>query len=86
MSASKVTARPRRIRFKADEAKAIARERGGATRQMDHAQFYGINEATWSRVIRGKSRPSDDFIGAVLESHPDYPEITFDALFEVVAA
>lgn len=84
MSASKVPPR-RRIRFRADVAAKIAEERG-ATRQMDHAHFFGISETSWSRIVRGKRRPSDEFIAAVLASHPDDPEISFDALFEVVPA
>jgi hypothetical protein len=66
-------------------AKRIAEDRGHAT-VAQQAHFYGgLNETTWGRLLRGEIEPGRETIAAVLGSHPDDDEITFDALFEVVS-
>jgi len=84
------TRTPHAIRFRHDDeagvlvADRIAEERGHLTKQQK-AAFFGMNETTWGRLIRGEIEPGRETIAAVLGGHPDDPEITFDALFEVVS-
>lgn len=73
-------ARPDRwVRFRYDEAAAIARSFGHVLMQ-EQAAFFGVSPAAYSRVIRGLKRPGEDFIASVLAAQPG---ITFDAMFEL---
>lgn len=82
MPASKVGVR---VRFRVDHAREIAAKHGWT---IDHevAGFFGVTQSNFSRIATGQSWAGDKFIAAVLTSNPGNPEITFDALFEVVAA
>lgn len=80
---------PHVVKLRADEggtlvADRIAEDRGHITRQQK-AAFFGLSETTWGRLQRGDIDPGEETIGAVLGEHPDDPEISFDALFEVVS-
>lgn len=71
------------LRFKAAAAADIAGDYGAKTNQA-LADFYGVHRSTYSRVVRGMLRPGEDFIAAVLVSHPDETRINFNALFELM--
>lgn len=73
------------MRFRTDRADAIAGKHG-LTKLIDKAAFFGVTHHNYSKVVNGVNGPGEDFIAAVLGSRPDDPDITFDALFEVVAA
>lgn len=73
-----------RIRFRTERADEIAEARG-LTNGSAKAAFFGVTHHNYSRVVNGRVKPGEDFIAAVLASHPDDPDITFDALFEVVS-
>ena len=74
-----------RVRFKVERANEITEARG-LLRIQDKAAFFGTSPSSYSRVINGVAKPGEDFIAAVLASQPGDPDITFESLFEVVAA
>jgi hypothetical protein len=90
MHAGSLTPRPKartphRVRLKTHEAAKLA-ERYGLGTIQETADFFGLDATTWSRLMRGVIYPGEQAIAAVLGSHPEDPEITFEALFEVVPA
>lgn len=76
---------PHKVRLRAAGVKSLARKYGLRTDQ-DWATFTGLADTTWSRLRRGLIDPGEEIIAAVLGSHPEDPEITFDLVFEVVPA
>lgn len=76
---------PHRVRLKVEQADAIALKHDLTTNEQK-AAWFGVADTTYSRVVRGVIHPGEEFIAAVLGSHPDDPDITFDSMFEVVAA
>lgn len=74
-----------RVRFKVERANEIT-EALGLEQIQDKAAYFATTDTTYSRVVRGLTNPGEDFIAAVLGSHPDNPDITWDNLFEVVPA
>ena len=74
---------PYRVRLKPDAIRKIEEKHGLVTIQQK-AAFFGIADTTWGRLQRGLIDPGEETIAAVLGSHPDDPDITFDNLFEVV--
>lgn len=72
-----------KVRFKVERANEIAAARG-LTLDQEKAEFFGISQSNYSRVITGQRGPGDRFIAAVLASNPGDPDITFDELFEIV--
>ena len=72
-----------KLRFKVERADEIAAKHNLESIK-DKAAFFGATETTYSRVVRGLIVPGEVFIAAVLSSRPFDPDITFDALFEVV--
>jgi hypothetical protein len=71
------------VRFKADAARLIGEKRGLAT-DAELADYFGIKAPTFSRLINGVTVPGEVAIAAVLGSHPEDPDITWDGLFEIV--
>lgn len=71
------------IRFRVDEFEALADKRGHLT-DAARALFLEVDASNYSRISRGETRPSQQFIAAVLTAFADDPEINFKRLFEVV--
>lgn len=68
------------IRLRTGQYRKFARLKGW--RSDDQAsKALGINPATLSRVLRGKTAPGERFIAAALTA---FPELEFSDLFDVV--
>jgi hypothetical protein len=80
---------PHVVKFRVEDDGTLAVERiaeeRGLTTTRAKAAFFGSTETTWRRLLEGEIEPGRETIAAVLGSHPDDDEITFDALFEVVS-
>jgi hypothetical protein len=74
---------PHRVKFRAERAEQITNRRG-LEHIKDRAAYFNTTPTTYSRVVRGLIDPGEEFIAAVLASHPGDPEITWDNLFEIV--
>ncbi len=78
------TTRGSKVQFRAERAAEIALTHADAVHIFEQAKFYGVHPSTYSRVIGGVTKPGEEFIAAVLSSHPELDEVSWDDLFEVV--
>ena len=69
------------IRLRTGQYRKFARLKGWATDDQA-SKAIGVNPATLSRVLKGRTAPGERFIAGVLLA---LPEVEFSDLFEVVS-
>jgi hypothetical protein len=71
-----------RLRFRIEVFTEIAQALGLDTDDA-RARFLGVNPSNYSRIARGITRPSQQFVAAAMRAFASDPEICFETLFEV---
>lgn len=71
------------IRFLVDEFEEETNDRGYTT-DAARALFLEVDASNYSRISRGETRPSQQFIAAVLAAFSDDPDVTFKRFFRIV--
>lgn len=71
-----------RLRFKVERFNELAAQRGLRT-DTEKAKFLDVVQSNFSRITRGLTRPSEQFVAACMKAFADDPTVSFDDLFEI---
>ena len=70
------------IKFKRADFEALAAARG-VRNDAERARFLGVDPSNYHRISRGKTKPSEHFVAAVLTAFAEDGGVTFETVFEV---